>query len=775
MPIRTLTPTSLAPSGSKPVAVGGDLTWAGVLADDDDTSYIYSDAANSALFTAMSTFTIPSNEYVSFVDQQLRFACSSAAVNPRVTIRPAIGNAGSEARGRVTTLTAKLTNQTWTSPRWLSPYQAGITGRASGVPWSQSDINYVANVITPAQASGRMYMFRTLVRVGTVTKPAAVVSVANTDATRPIFTVGQVDRWEAAVTTKALTSNVATLTTSTGHGFQVGNTVVVAGVGAPFDGSWTIATVPTSTTFTFAVTASNVTSTGATGTAEVGDSKQFSAVELRVFTAAQVSAAGFSVTAATPVWQYRGGFAARSVDVVTGCGVDLVSGVSYRVYARTTVVDHVYGAGASTIATDWVSADFTEAFLVASGAAVSAAWNSGTQSVDLQVTTRGNLVPPAFASAESVVGGWSTSGCTVARVADAGVSGGYVTEVTASGGVSAVITLPWASGVGVSGGERYLLKVPVKAVTETRAVSALITWRDGAGASVGTTSVPAVSPTTAQGWGPYLTVNVVAPAGAATYDLAITVAGPPAASAKWRFDGLLLVLAHSPTDDPAAVGYGQGGAGAGLSDFRVLVERSVDGGTTWAQVRAPAGTDQTVDGIAGQRWSGTDHEVPRGLTAAYRAALVALAPATLTSPSGVTTVTTTPDGAWWAKAVTTPALNVGRVAVLADPEFATEESVAVLRPIGRAYPVVVAGPMGGRDGSAVIATRTAAEAEAVEALLRHQGVVLLQSPFVSAAGVCLQVWVRVTSRAWPLKGTPDAPRREFAVSWVDVGCPEVGL
>ena len=65
----------------------------------------------------------------------------------------------------------------------------------------------------------------------------------------------------ASVTNKALTSNVATLTTATDHGFAAGFEVTVAGVDATFNGTYTITTVPTSTTFTYAKVASNVAST----------------------------------------------------------------------------------------------------------------------------------------------------------------------------------------------------------------------------------------------------------------------------------------------------------------------------------------------------------------------------------------------------------------------------------------------------------------------------------------------------------------------------------
>lgn len=70
----------------------------------------------------------------------------------------------------------------------------------------------------------------------------------------------------ATVSNKALTSNVATLTTSAAHGFAVGMEITVADVDATFNGEYIITTVPTTTTFTYDKTASDVTSTAATGT-----------------------------------------------------------------------------------------------------------------------------------------------------------------------------------------------------------------------------------------------------------------------------------------------------------------------------------------------------------------------------------------------------------------------------------------------------------------------------------------------------------------------------
>lgn len=69
----------------------------------------------------------------------------------------------------------------------------------------------------------------------------------------------------ATVTNKVLTSSVATLTTSTAHGMATGMTVDVTGVDSTFNGSYTITAV-TSTTLSYAKTATNVTSTASTGT-----------------------------------------------------------------------------------------------------------------------------------------------------------------------------------------------------------------------------------------------------------------------------------------------------------------------------------------------------------------------------------------------------------------------------------------------------------------------------------------------------------------------------
>jgi hypothetical protein len=84
------------------------------------------------------------------------------------------------------------------------------------------------------------------------------------------------------VSNKALTSNVATITTSAAHGLFVGDTVKITGVDTTFNGTWVITTVPSTTTFTYARTASNVTSAASSGSVYIGTTAASQAVRLTI-------------------------------------------------------------------------------------------------------------------------------------------------------------------------------------------------------------------------------------------------------------------------------------------------------------------------------------------------------------------------------------------------------------------------------------------------------------------------------------------------------------
>ena len=72
---------------------------------------------------------------------------------------------------------------------------------------------------------------------------------------------GNTNNVHSTVTNRALTSNVATLTTSAAHNLQVGDNAVIANVLEALNGTYTITDVPSTTTFRYAKTTSDVAST----------------------------------------------------------------------------------------------------------------------------------------------------------------------------------------------------------------------------------------------------------------------------------------------------------------------------------------------------------------------------------------------------------------------------------------------------------------------------------------------------------------------------------
>ena len=72
---------------------------------------------------------------------------------------------------------------------------------------------------------------------------------------------------QGVITNKAKSSTVATLTTSAAHGLSVGEYVAIFGVDDTFDGTYAVASTPSSTTFTYSLTGSTVSSVAVTTTA----------------------------------------------------------------------------------------------------------------------------------------------------------------------------------------------------------------------------------------------------------------------------------------------------------------------------------------------------------------------------------------------------------------------------------------------------------------------------------------------------------------------------
>lgn len=99
---------------------------------------------------------------------------------------------------------------------------------------------------------------------GTLTSVSNKVGPSGTNAVDVSYS-GRFVTAVSVVTFKQRTTNVAKLTLSLPHGLDVGDSISITGVDSTFNGNFTVASVPTTTTFTYANTDVNLGSTAATG------------------------------------------------------------------------------------------------------------------------------------------------------------------------------------------------------------------------------------------------------------------------------------------------------------------------------------------------------------------------------------------------------------------------------------------------------------------------------------------------------------------------------
>lgn len=202
-----------------------------------------------------------------------------------------------------------------------------------------------------------------------------------------------------------------------------------------------------------------------------------------------------------------------------------------------------------------------------------------------------------------------------------------------------------------------------------------------------------------------------------------------------------------------------GASAAGFDYQRYVIQRSPDA-VTWVDVR------DAEDLVPNNLYVAAidDYEAARGGSAYYRVRSVGTASANFVASdwSSSASVTVTNDGGWWVKAIAAPSLNKGAVRVLDGLKESIEEDLGVFRPKGRTTALVVSGSLYGRDGGFEIATLGDTEFDGVYALLRHQGVLLVQDPFGD------QKYVRITSRAVSTTGAASAPIRRITLGYVEV-------
>ena len=202
------------------------------------------------------------------------------------------------------------------------------------------------------------------------------------------------------------------------------------------------------------------------------------------------------------------------------------------------------------------------------------------------------------------------------------------------------------------------------------------------------------------------------------------------------------------------------GAATGYTSLFYQVERSDDSGVTYTAI--DLGTAVTSSGGTGTTY---DYEAPRGITAYYRARTVGVDANGNQFPSSYSTiqqVLITNDSTWWFKVPDKPSLNTGSIRVLQQIDTTIEEPTTTFRPLGAYYPVVVAGPIQGEDGTYEIMTITEAEWTALKLIMRYQGILLIQDPFGN------QKYIRIIDRTWQASTVNGVIHRDIKLKYVEV-------
>lgn len=192
------------------------------LAVDFGVGLVY-DSANGGTFTRDSTYV---------------------GSSPKVKVPTATG-------GKFMGVAKRVQKDTWDNPDFLTV----VTGT--------QDINYREKEEITVRSRGRIWVYSEQ-----AVSPADDVYLRCLTNSTLLAGDFRKDANSATITTTALTSNVATITTSVAHGFVEGQSVVIAGLATNtvLNGTRVIASVPTSTTFTFALTNANIASGSEAGT-----------------------------------------------------------------------------------------------------------------------------------------------------------------------------------------------------------------------------------------------------------------------------------------------------------------------------------------------------------------------------------------------------------------------------------------------------------------------------------------------------------------------------
>ncbi len=312
-------------------AFGGSLP--ALLADNSDSTYLTVGPTPTATYLreVVTAVTLPQLAQVRLVTLRIRVSCPGTDCSITANV---YGTGIGIGSGSPYAALGPLAGTLNASLQTLAVGSSAV--KNDGSAFSAADLSFTPGYDLTSTASASLQVYELYVdytyssaptatitaptpsQVFTVTKPTFSWTYAGDAAIQErykvwVLTPAQVTAVTSTITTKAITqpnqnsSPIATLTTSAPHSYVMGAVVIVSGVDSTFNGNWVISAV-TSNTFSYAIPASLLASTAASGTA-------------------------VSPNGVTAAW-YSGEVFSSLTSVV--CGVSLVN-ASYSVYV--TVAD----------------------------------------------------------------------------------------------------------------------------------------------------------------------------------------------------------------------------------------------------------------------------------------------------------------------------------------------------------------------------------------------------------------------------------------------------
>lgn len=467
--------------------------------------------------------------------------------------------------------------------------------------------------------------------------------------------------------------------------------------------------------------------------------------EVKVFDSATYSGGGFNASTSTPVWTEKVSSPVQSTTIR-----ELGSGVTYRVYVRTAKNVNgtmEYGAWGNNTA-------FTPV-IPAPGMALTATWDTGTQSMLLSAKGQINLLAAGTESDfETSVAGWAnTTNVTVSQSTTQVRYNTYSMRMSSNAAGSMTTTV--GSYKFASPGVTYVAQAYTRAGSVARTVTvAMMFYDSGFGLLQTSTGTGVVNSTSNFDALPF--ASGTAPANTVYVKVSITVAGTAGASELHYIDGVLL----APNSTGTAVAYNKGSA---LSATAVI--QRTDPGVGWRTVRGASAVDLFGGNNAWvQQTSVTDYESRRGVTVYYRLVVTTTqADGSVVSVTALASASATSDGQWWMKVTSNPALNA--VVQVQNPlKVSIEGDVGVFRPLDADGAVAVTGAVYGEDGEYTIISVTDSDyTTKIRPLMMYNGTILVQD----ALG--RHKWIRWTNpRTVEESSSGGQVRRTVTLGYIEV-------